>query len=859
MGVPMPLKKSTRQIFLYGVIAVSAISLTTIFSLVEIRREAVRQAMQLQESHIKTFWELLRAKGKTIGIVKGKLVVGDYVINGNFDLPDTVKEIFGGRATVFMGDVRVSTNVLLPDGTRAVGTRLDGPARDALFRQGKSYRGESTILGVPYFVAYDPIRDSGGRVVGALFVGVEQSDFLAAYNKFKIGVAAIHIVLAGTFIILSLLLMRRRRTAEESIRASEERLKLALEGSNYVTWDMDLVAREVRHNRRWADILGYDDNTVIMNLDDWKDLIHPDDLPDVMGSFHDHLEGRADRHTVEYRVRCKSGEWKWFLDRGKVVSRDASGTPLRMAGTSADINDRKIAEEALRTSEANYRAIFDAANDAIIVHDIETGEILDVNRRMCELYGYTRDESLCMKRGLTGSGEVTWSEEVSGERMVKAVGGETRLFEERARSKDGREFWVEVSLKRAVIGGKERLLEVVRDISARKRAEAERDRLEDQLRQSHKMEAVGQLAGGIAHDFNNILTAIIGYAHLILLKMTGDNQPRNYVEQILASAERAAGLTQGLLAFSRKQVINPQPVELNGIVRNVRKFLERIIGEDIEQQIFLEDRDLVVMADTGQMEQVLMNLATNARDAMPEGGVLRIVTSVLEIERNHPAAPGSAEPLRYACLSVTDTGSGIEGKDRERLFEPFFTTKEVGKGTGLGLSIAYGIVKEHNGYIAVESEEGKGTTFRVYLPLISPNRRNSDNHEPFLPPRGTETVLVAEDDDEVRQLHKSLLEECGYSVIEAADGQAAVDVFSAHEDSIHLIILDVVMPKKNAREAFEEIRRIRPGVRTIFMSGYSADFINRKGFVDEGFAFVEKPIIPLSFLRKVREVLDRRE
>ncbi len=859
MGVPMPLKKSTRQIFLYGVIAVSAISLTTIFSLAEIRREAVRQTMQLQESHIKTFWELLRAKGKTIDIVKGKLVAGDYVINGNFDLPDTVKEIFGGRATVFMGDIRVSTNVLMPDGTRAVGTRLDGPARDALFRQGKSYRGESTILGVPYFVAYDPIRDSGGRVVGALFVGLEQSDFLAAYNKFKIGVVAIHIVLAGTFIILSLLLMGRRRTAEESIRASEERLKLALEGSNYVTWDMDLVAREVRHNRRWADILGYDDNTVIMNVDDWKDLIHPDDLPDVMGSFHDHLEGRADRYTVEYRVRSKSGEWKWFLDRGKVVTRDANGTPLRMAGTSADINDRKIAEEALRTSEANYRAIFDAANDAIIVHDIETGEILDVNRRMCELYGYTRDEALCMKRGLAGPGEVAWSEESSGERMGKAAGGETRLFEERARSKDGREFWVEVSLKRAVIGGKERLLEVVRDISARKRAEEERDRLEDQLRQSHKMEAVGQLAGGIAHDFNNILTAIIGYAHLILLKMAGDNQPKNYVEQILASAERAAGLTQGLLAFSRKQVINPQPVELNGIVRNVRKFLERIIGEDIEQQIFLEDRDLVVMADTGQMEQVLMNLATNARDAMPDGGVLRIATSVLEIERNLPAAPGSAEPLRYACLSITDTGSGIEEKDRERLFEPFFTTKEVGKGTGLGLSIAYGIVKEHSGYIAVESEEGKGTTFRIYLPLISPDRRNADNHEPFLPPRGTETVLVAEDDDEVRQLHKSLLEECGYSVIEAADGQAAVDVFSAHEDRIHLIILDVVMPKKNAREAFDEIRRIRPGVRTIFMSGYSADVINRKGFVDEGFAFVEKPIIPLSFLRKVREVLDRRE
>ena len=857
-GVPMPLKKSTRQIVLYGAIAACAISLTTILSLAEIRHEAVRRAMQLQESHIKTFWALLRTKGKTIDIVQGKLVSGDYVINGNFELPDTVSGIFGGSATVFMGDVRVSTNVLLPDGTRAVGTRLTGPAHDVLFREGRPYRGESTILGVPYFVAYDPIRDSGGRVIGALFTGVKQSDYLSAYNNFKIGVVAIHVFLAGAFIVLFHLLLKRRRTAEEEIRQSEERLKLALEGGNYGTWDVDLAAGEVRCNRRWADILGYDESVAAMSIEQWRNLVHPEDLPKVLHSYREHVAGQAGRYVAEYRIRCSSGEWKWFLDRGKIVTRDAHGTPLRMAGTSADIDDRKRAEEALRTSEANYRAIFDAVDDAIIVHDLETGEILDVNRRMCEMYGYTRDEALRMKSRLSGSGEMVWPSEASGGSVAKAVGEETRLFEERARSKDGREFWVEVGVKRAVIGGTERLLEVVRDISARKRAEAERDRLEEQLRHSQKMEAVGQLAGGIAHDFNNILTAIIGYAHLIQLKMTGEDQPGNYVEQILASAERAAGLTQGLLAFSRKQVITPQPVELNGIVRNVRKFLERIIGEDIEQQISLDDGDLVVMADTGQMEQVLMHLATNARDAMPDGGVLRIATSAFEIERNLPAATGGGGPLRYACLSVTDTGPGIGEKERDKLFEPFFTTKEVGKGSGLGLSIVYGIVKEHNGYIAVESEEGKGTTFRIYLPLLSPGRQNGDSHEPFLPPRGTETILVAEDDNEVRRLHKSLLEECGYTVLEAADGQAAVDVFSENRDRIDLIILDVVMPKKNAREAFEDIRGICPGTRTIFMSGYSADVINRKGFIDEGFVFIQKPIIPLFFLRKVREVLDRR-
>jgi two-component system, cell cycle sensor histidine kinase and response regulator CckA len=735
----MPLRKPTRPILIYGVIAVCAISFTTIFSLLEIRREAVRQAMQLQESHIKTFWELLRAKG-TIEMSNGRLVAGKHCINGNSELPDKVREIFGGRATVFMGDVRVSTNVPLPDGSRAVGTRLTGPARDALFLEGRSYRGESIILGIPYFVAYDPIRDPRGKVVGALFVGVRQNDFLAAYHKFKIGVVAIHVILAATFILLSVLLLRRRRLGEKAIRESEERLKLVLEGSNDGIWDLDLTTKEVRHNQRWADIHGYDAGVVTMNIDFLKQCVHPEDLPELLRSFREHVDGQAARYKVEYRAACPSGDWKWFMDRGKVVERDAGGNPLRMAGTSTDITERKMVEEALRTSEANYRAIFDAANEAVIVHDIDTGRTLDVNRRMCEMYGYTREEALRLKGELTSSGELPCSREIAVEQMRKAADGELQFFEWMARSKDGREFWVEVCLKRAVIGGKERLLEVVRDISGRKTAEAERDRLEEQLRQSQKIEAVGLLAGGIAHDFNNILTAIIGYTHLVLIKMTGDNQPRHFVEQTLAAAERAADLTRGLLAFSRKQVINPRPVELNGIVRNIRKFLEQIVGDDIEQQIFLDDRELVVMADAGQMEQVLMNLATNARDAMPDGGVLQVRTGLLEIERNDRDTPAL---VCYACLSVTDSGSGIEEKDRDKLFEPFFTTKEVGKGPGLGLSIAYGIVKEHKGHIDVESEEGKGTTFRVCLPLVSRGVPGGGFPEPLLPPSGGESIFVA--------------------------------------------------------------------------------------------------------------------
>ena len=371
------------------------------------------------------------------------------------------------------------------------------------------------------------------------------------------------------------------------------------------------------------------------------------------------------------------------------------------------------------------------------------------------------------------------------------------------------------------------------------------------------MEAVGQLAGGVAHDFNNILTAIIGYGSLMKMKMGYDDPSRNYLLQILDSAKRAANLTQGLLAFSRKQVISPKSVRVNKIIENVEKLLRRLIGEDVEMKVTLADDDLTVLADSGQLEQVLVNLATNARDAMPEGGCLTIRTETGVLDHEFIKMHGYGKPGSYALISVADTGTGMDGKTKERIFEPFFTTKEVGKGTGLGLSIVYGIVKQHNGYITCYSEPGKGTAFKIYLPAIDRKVSSTEDSVSFPSSGGTETILLAEDDAVVRALMKEVLEQSGYTVIEAADGEDAIGVFARNRDRVRLLILDVIMPKKNGKEAYEEIRKNCPDVKVIFSSGYTADILYKKRVLDGEFKLISKPVSPTDLLRQVRETLDK--
>jgi len=385
----------------------------------------------------------------------------------------------------------------------------------------------------------------------------------------------------------------------------------------------------------------------------------------------------------------------------------------------------------------------------------------------------------------------------------------------------------------------------------------DRMHLETQLRSAQKMEAIGVLAGGIAHDFNNILTAIIGYATILQMQIPKNDPLLHNVEHILASSERAVHLIKSLLAYSRRQIVEPRLVKVNDIVRTVKKIFPSLLREDIELRTTLSDEPLTINADPGQIEQILMNLLTNARDAMPEGGKLFIETGKIDLDEGFYYAHGYGTPGSYALIIVSDTGMGMSRETTEKIFDPFFTTKEVGKGTGLGLAMVYGIIKQHKGYINVYSEPGRGATFKIYIPLVPVQTQDATKSES--PPQtggGTETILIAEDDEAVRRMTTAVLEDAGYTIVEARDGEEAVREFSESRKPIHLVILDVIMPKKNGKAVYDEIRRLRPDVKVLFTSGYTADVLETQALVGLDVRFLQKPASPRVLLKTVRETLD---
>ena len=394
------------------------------------------------------------------------------------------------------------------------------------------------------------------------------------------------------------------------------------------------------------------------------------------------------------------------------------------------------------------------------------------------------------------------------------------------------------------------------DITERKNAEEGQRRLEEQLRQAQKMEAIGTLAGGVAHDFNNILCAISGYAHLIARESSLEKIHDGYAKEIIASTDRATRLTQSLLAFSRKQSVDLRPINLNEAIYCFKKLLSLLIGEDIKFTVTLAVDDMVVEADRGQIEQVLMNLVANARDAMPKGGSLSIETHRAEIEEADAVPERFVAPGRYGVISVRDSGTGIPPEVVQHIFEPFFTTKEVGKGTGLGLSMVYGIVKKHNGYITVNSEIGTGTIFHVYLPMIAAELQRE--REPALVelPTGSETVMLVEDDVMVREVMTKILANYGYTVVRASNGDEAIELFRKAPMKPDLVISDVIMPGKNGREVYDILRTIRPQIKMFFVSGYQGDILLNTGVLEPQFQCLPKPVNPADLLRTVRSVLD---
>ncbi len=553
-----------------------------------------------------------------------------------------------------------------------------------------------------------------------------------------------------------------------------------------------------------------------------------------------------------FSVVCKNGEMKeiefkpTLLDDGRIVV------------ILSDITERKRAEGALKESEEKYRTILGNIEDGYFEVDI-AGNFTFFNDPLCRMLGYSKDEMM-------GMNNRKYTDQENAKKLYQAfnkvyrTGEPIKGFGWEVVAKDGTKLFgeVSVSLIRDSKGQPTGFRGMARDITERKRAEEEKATLQEQLRQSQKMEAIGGLAGGIAHDFNNLLTVISGNCQLSLLELKEGDSLKGNVEEIKAAADRAASLTRQLLAFSRRQVLDMKILNLNTIIRDLEKMLRRVIGEDIELVTSLADDLGTVKTDPGWIEQVIMNLAVNARDAMPSGGELIIATSNAELDELYARGHVAIKPGRYVKFSVNDTGMGMTPEVRGHLFEPFFTTKKKGKGTGLGLSTVYGIVRQSGGDISVYSEPGLGTAFNTYLPRMDESLEDvsmSVAREELQ--GGGETILIVEDEDDVRRLAVRILERQGYRVLEASCGNDALVVSKERKEPIDMVLTDVVMPGMSGRQLADQLIRLRPKIKVLYMSGYTDNAVFHHGVLEEGVNYIQKPFTIGGLMKKMREVLDK--
>ncbi len=551
-----------------------------------------------------------------------------------------------------------------------------------------------------------------------------------------------------------------------------------------------------------------------------------------------------------YGILAVSTPRVMVMDKEEHALFKEAAEDIAFAMKSIESEEKKqLSEKALLKSEEKYRLLVENANEAIFIAQDEV--IKFPNPQAEKITGYSAEE-LSNKPFIN----FVHSEDRDGviDRYKRWLAEEDlpSTYSFRIINRAGEEVWVQLNTVLITWEGKPATLNLARDITQEKT-------LESQLQQSQKMEAIGTLAGGVAHDFNNLLTVIIGNAELISMDIGKNTLLAGEIEGIKKAVNSAASLTRQLLAFSRKQILQPQVLNLNTLTANLEKMLIRLIGEDVELGTSLQPDLNKVKADPGQMEQVIMNLTVNARDAMPRGGKLTIETANVDLDenylRNHDM---KYQPGPYVMLAVSDTGSGMNKETQARIFEPFFTTKEMGKGTGLGLSTVYGIIKQSNGYIWVYSEPGVGTTFKIYLPKVKEDAKPEEKKRiPVHEPGGSEIVLIVEDDDRLRKFARKALQRYGYTVLEAENGEEALQVGEAHEEPIHLLLTDVVMPKMTGRETAERLQPLRPEMKVLYMSGYTGNTIADDGVLAPELNYLEKPFTPESIARKVREVLDR--
>jgi two-component system, cell cycle sensor histidine kinase and response regulator CckA len=808
-------------------------------------------AVELSTLYVPSRWEAARnamaARALTVGLIFFGLLAVSFVVRGALTRFLPARKLFL-RLAIFFFVFAITTNTTL----RALasehykeGTWLDLPwtitycllvvvaatwndPEQNLEKVGPPAR-SMQLLGL-----FAPLLIPA--IVFPLALGIAQEQFVWSVVLVTVSFTAA----GGRMFFLQNQLLVSSRELEKNLSV----LRGITEGTTDAVFVKDLQGRYLMINSAGGRFLGRRTEEVIGKND--AELFNPEEGREIM---------KRDREVVQsgtmqtYEEGATAGGVTRVYLSNKGPFREANGEIVGLLGICRDITDRKRVEEEIYKSEQRLRGHVEHTPLAVIEWDLEF-RVASWNPAAERIFGYSRAEAMGQHASFTVPPNFREHVDRVWHDLLAQKGG-ARSTNDNI-TKDGRNIsceWYNTPLvddSGRVLG----VASLVQDVT-------ERVVLEDRLRQSQKMEAVGRLAGGVAHDFNNLLTVILGYTQLLMDGLPAGSRMAEGTAQIKSAADRAAGITRQLLAFSRKQVRSPRLIDLNNVMLNLDTMLRRLIGEDIEVLTVPATNLGTVKADPGQIEQVLMNLALNARDAMPNGGKLTLETSNVQLDEGYAHEHQPAEPGRYVMLAVSDTGIGMSPETLAHIFEPFYTTKEPGKGTGLGLSTVYGVVKASGGYVWVYSEPGQGTTFKIYLPRVDqPAQPLSSESRPSGIQRGTETILLVEDDPQLNQLATSVLAHCGYKVLAAANPEEGLAVCRTHPHEIHLLVTDVVMPKMNGRQLAEEVARIRPSVKLLYVSGYTSNAIVHYGVLDAGLWFLPKPFSLAALVTKVREVLD---